>query len=318
MKKILAGALLSSIVAYPAFADVTYEEETKTSGIMKLLVRGQKNVTRISGDKMRVESDRDVQIIDVGTEKIYTLDPKKKTFSVMTFEEMRRRMEKAMAKASEATEESKREEGAEVSAKANIKVDETGNRQTIAGYACSQYLMEMALAMEDQKSGQQGELSTLSELWLTKEAPGVDEIHAFHMKMAQKLGTAAIGRQFLGGGNDQSNAFAANMQEMASEMRKLDGFTMRSVFYFGSPEAARKEALEAAGGEEGKEKKKGGGLGGFLKKMTPVPGGESEEGGEAGGGIVMKITTEVRTIDTHAVDASQFTVPDNYKQVDPE
>jgi len=315
-KKTLVGGLLCLSCAFSALADVTYEEEMKMSGIMRMLVGTHKTVTRISGDKMRVDSDQQAQIIDLGEEKIYTLDTKKKTYSVMTFAEMRRRMEEGLAQANQAMKESESQGSGDVTGKTDIKVTETENRQTIGGYACQQYLMEMAVELEDQKSGEQGQFSTLMELWLTHDAPAVDEINAFHRNMAEKLGTAEIGRQFLsGGGNEQTNAFAADMQEMSAQAVKLDGFIMRTVFYFGSPEAAKQEALQDAGKEE---KPKGGGLGGFLKKMAPVPSAGSEGGGPSGGGIMMKMTDEVKKIETKEIASSLLAVPEDYKQVEPQ
>ena len=96
------SGLLSLILAVPALADVTYKEETKMSGMMKMFGGGgHETVTHISGDKMRTESDDDVQIIDLETERIYHLNKKKKTFTVMTFEEMKEKMEEGMASAQE-------------------------------------------------------------------------------------------------------------------------------------------------------------------------------------------------------------------------
>jgi hypothetical protein len=296
------------MLAAPALADVTYSQVTKTSGMMKMFGGGQhKTVTQISGDKMRTESEDDVQIVDLGTERIYNLNKKKKTYTVMTFEEMKKKMEEGMASANESMKQGKGEEGADVSAQARFKVTDTGNTETIKGYPCTQYLMEMAVDIEDKKSQQEGSFSTLTEMWLSKEVPGVDEINAFHRKMAEKLGTTAIGRQMTSGNNEQANAFAANMREMADEMKKMDGFSVRSVMYFGSPEAAKKEAL-GGGGADSKEEQGGGGLGGFMKKMK-MP------GGGAGGGVLTKITTEIDTIETKAIDPSVFAVPDGYKQV---
>jgi hypothetical protein len=302
------SGFLSLALAFPALADVTYKQETKMSGMMKMFNRDEKTVTRISGDEMRTESNDGVQIIDLAAEKIYNLDKKKKTYTVMTFAEMKKRMEEGMASA----KKGEGEEGAGVRASADFKVTETGNADTIKGFACKQYLMEMNVDVKDQESAQEGSLSTLTEMWLTQEAPGIDEINAFHRKMASKIGTTEIGSPMMEGDNEQANTFAFNMRQMVDEMKKLDGFTIKSIMYFGSPEAAKKEAL--GGGDEGEEQESGGGggFGGFMKKMK-MPG---MGGGASGGGVLMKVTTEVDEIETKAVDPSQFVVPEDYKQVE--
>jgi hypothetical protein len=277
---------------------------------MKMFSSDEETVTRISGDKMSMESKDDMQIVDLAAETIHRLNKKKKTYTVMTFAEMKKQMEEGMASANQ-SKSKEGEEGGEVSARADFKVTDTGNSETIKGFACKQYLMEMSVDVEDQKNAQEGSFSTLTEMWLTKDAPGVDEINAFHRRMAEKMGTTAIDRPMMEGDNEQANAFAMNMREMADEMKKLDGFTIKTVMYLGSPEAAKKEAL-GAGGDEGerKEDEGGGGLGGFMKKMK-MPGA----GGTSGGGVLMKVTTETSEIETKPVDPSHFTVPDGYKQV---
>lgn len=303
MKKRILIALLCSTVALPAWADVTYEQEMKASGMMKMFMRGQKTTTSISGDKMLTENKNDIQIVDVEAEKIYQLDTKKKTYSVTTFEEMKKRLDESMAK----LQQKESEGGQDISAKADIKVTETGNSETIEGQSCLQYLMQTDLEIEDQSKGEDATMLTLTELWLTKDAPGTAEINAFYRKMAKKLGTTAIGRQIMSE-EGQGNQFAGGMQQMADEMRKLDGFAMRSVFYFGDAEAARKEAM---GGGADKEEKGGGGLGGFMKK---IPGA----GGGGDGGILIKMTTEVKKIETNPIKPEKFAVPSNYKQVEPD
>ena len=74
--------------------------------------------------------------------------------------------------------------------------------------------------------------------------------------MAEKIGTASIAQQFAGGGGQgPTQAFGADMQKMADEMKKMEGHAMRTVMYIGDPEAAKKEAL----GEKPAESGEGGG-----------------------------------------------------------
>ena len=305
------------ILAAPALADVSYEQETKLGGLMKIATLGRNiiTVTRIAGDKMRTESGKQVQIVDLGAEKMYELDSGKKTYTVMTFAEMKQRLESAVAVAKSSTKE-KGKEAPNLTARAEVKVTDTGNTQTIGGYECKQYLMQFDLKMQDQESKQEATLSTVTDAWLTRSAPGVNEMNAFYRKMAEKLGTTELGRQLMAGGDRQSSDFSAGMRRMASEMKKMDGYAMRTVFYFGSAEAAKAEALKAAmqpaSEEEGGEKKKGG-LGGLLGKLGR--GGQDQEGQQQGGGVVMKMTLETKRMDTNPVDPSLFSIPEGYKQV---
>lgn len=320
MKKttvVLSAFLLAS--AHPARADVTQEEETKFGGFMKIATMGRsmKTVTRVSGDRMRTESGDSIQIVDLAAEKTYEIDSKKKTYSVTTFAEMKKKMEQAMAQAQTAPKPQSGKDAPQAKTSVDIKVSETGNQQTIRGFACKQYLMEMDLKLKDEKNKQEGTLESLMELWLTKDAPGTEEIQAFYSKMASKLGTAQVGRQMLAQMNQGAGDSSAAMIRMSSEVKKMDGQAIRSVFYFGSAEAAKKEALEGAkkpAGASAEPEEEKGGLAGLLSKMKTGAGGG--EGGQQPGGVLTKMTMEIVRIDTNPIDPKLFSVPQGYKLVE--
>lgn len=312
-KPILVSVLALLLVPALGLADVSYEEETKMGGLMKIATFGKamKTKTQVSGHFMRTDSDDEATIVDLDQEKIYTLDTKKKTYSVMTFEEMRQKMASAMAQAKQKQADSG-EAAPQMSASADVEVTETGRTETINGYDCKQYLMDMDVTLSSEKEQQSATMSTTMEIWLSKDVPGVDEVQAFYVEMAKKLGTADVARQMFGQGGDQGQGaqFSANMSKMTTEMRKLDGFALRTVMYVGDPEAAKKEAMG--------EKPEGGGLGGMLKKMGPFGRGGGDQGAEQGGapgGVMMKMTTETKNIETKPIDPKVFAVPDNFKQV---
>lgn len=321
--RILLIALLYLVCGLPVSADVTIEEEAKMGGIMKVLTfgRGMKTVTQVSGDKMRTESGDDVQIVDLTEEKIYDLNKKKKTYTVMTFEQMRQQMKAAMEKMKSSGKDQPKQEGQEevreVSTRADVKVETTDKTQEIQGYSCKQYIMTLDVTMTDQETKEEGTLSTVTELWLTKEAPGVEEVTAFYRKMAEKLGTTEIARGLRSTDNPQAAQFSVAMNEMTAEAKTMDGYAMRTVFHFGSPEAARAEAMKS----EEEEEKKGGGFGGFLKKRLPMGGGdepEEESSQTPQGAVLMKMTVETKKIEVKSINPSAFRVPDDYKLVAPE
>ena len=286
------AALLSLAWAEPALADVTYKQETNMSSMIKRFNRKQTTVTRISGDKMRTESGRQIQIVDLGEEKIYNLDSKKNSYSVMTFEEMKQRMKEAMVSTKESVEQNKVGDVPDGSPRTDLKVTDTGNMDQIKGYSCRRYWIQMNASVEEKDGVQENQFSTHTVLWLTKEAPGVEEISSFHGQMAGKLGTAEIGAQMMAGESNGANAFAVNMREMAREMTKLDGLTLRSVFYYGSADAVNRNVSSDSNEKEGADKDKN------------------------GEGLLMKMTTDIDDIHTEAVDPKLFAVPDHYKLVE--
>ena len=59
---------------------------------------GVKSTVAVKGDRKITTTDVNGQIVDLAEEKIYELDVRKKTYTVMTFAELRRRMEEARKK----------------------------------------------------------------------------------------------------------------------------------------------------------------------------------------------------------------------------
>src|SRR5262249_42036895 len=95
------------LIAPALQADVKTERKTKLElpgvlgGFMNVFGgKGARDGTiskiALKGDrKMSVDDDRG-EIIDLGQEKVYQLDMKSKSYTVRTFEEMRRQMQEAM------------------------------------------------------------------------------------------------------------------------------------------------------------------------------------------------------------------------------
>jgi hypothetical protein len=309
VRKPILSILALSLFAVPAAADVTYEEQTTMGGIMQMMGMGKptKSTTRVSGDFMRTDSGDEATITDLAGEKIITLDTKKKTYSVMTFAEMKQKMEQAMA-ALQGKKAEKPAQGSDASMKTDVKVTDTGRSETIQGVACKQYLLELDMSVKSEKEQQSGTMSTVTEMWMAKDVPGSAEVNAFYRRMAEKMGTATIGQQWAASAaQGPGQAFGGDMQKMADEMKKMEGHAMRSVMYMGDPEAAKKEAL----GQAPPQPEGGGGLAEMLKKMQQNP---QAQGGQ-GGGVMMKMTTETTKISTGAIDPKVFAVPSDYKLV---
>lgn len=311
--------LALSLAPIHAAADVTYEEETRMGGMMQIMGMGKpkKSTTRVSGDFLRTDSADEATITDLAGEKVITLNVKKKTYSVMTFAEMKQKMDEALATVQgKKAEAGTKSEGSDVSAKTDVRVTDTGRSETIQGLACKQYLLELDVTLTNEKEKQSGTMSTLTEMWMAKDVPGSAEVNAFYRRMAEKAGTTGIAKGWMSGGAQAQGpmqGFGADVQKMAEEMKKMDGHAMRSVMYFGAADAAKKEALgEKPAGPEGG----GGGLAEMLKKMQQNPQAQGGGAQGQGGGVMMKITTETTKIDTNPIDPKVFTVPSDYKPVE--
>ncbi|MEQ1833315.1 MAG: hypothetical protein ABL977_09700, partial [Candidatus Eisenbacteria bacterium] len=108
MTRRYVGATLafSLCLTSPAFADVKSQDKTlvKFEGALgrvmnffggKAAKEGVKTTVAVQGDRKATFGENDGTIVDLREEKVYDLDMKKKSYTVVTFAEMRRRMEEA-------------------------------------------------------------------------------------------------------------------------------------------------------------------------------------------------------------------------------
>jgi hypothetical protein len=154
-------------------ADLRYEETTEMKGgIMESLGKfagmfGAKGLTKsttstsLKGDRMRKdqldgEELTSSQIIQLDREQIVTLDHKRKTYTVMTFAEMRAQMEKAIATAkstpppNQPAPQADQKPDVKVEPKVNVK--DTGETKVINGFNTHRVLLTVELEGEDQKT----------------------------------------------------------------------------------------------------------------------------------------------------------------------
>ena len=107
---LVATIALSLATAATLRADVKTQERTQVrfEGALGRIVNlfggkgareGIVSTVALKGNRMMSTTDTTGEIVDLGEEKVYQLDLKKKTYTVVTFAELRRQMEEAMAKA---------------------------------------------------------------------------------------------------------------------------------------------------------------------------------------------------------------------------
>lgn len=350
-------ALLS---ATSLLADFQYQETTKITGgalagLMKFAGAFSKTVNEpitstvyVKGNRMAHIDARAGSIIDLDKETITHIDFEKKTYSVMTFAQMRQAFEQAMAKAKE---QPRQNDGETVDLNVKASVKETGASKDINGYNTKQYIMTLVMEGKDQKSGQTGAMGVTSDMWLAPDIADYQEIREFQRRMAEKLG------MMMGGGimdrmQMMQPEVAQGLVQAAKEMSKMKGIPVMTVMRMGAtqngqplpaaseaPEAAKAEgpsagdiagraagnaagsAVESRMGRLGGLAGLGGGLGGFGRKKKqeePPQQAQAPAAGQQGGGILVEATTESSGFSSASVDPSKFEVPAGFKEVQPE
>ena len=283
----------------------------------------------VKGNRMATVTKDRISVIDLDKENITTIDTAKKTYSVMTFAEMKQAMEDA-AKRMQGRQKSK---GDDVQAQFKISAKATGQTRTLQGLTAKEMLITMAMEGKNTKTGESGAMEVSTDAWYAP-VPGYGEVKEFHKKMAAKLGN------MFGSGMQQIAQMAAaqggqanvnqSMEQVAKELAKIDGVPVESVVKMGATGTTAGGSTSAAQPEP-EEKKSGsssiagaalGRLGGFgrhKKDDQPKDDQPSSSGASSQqSGTLMEMTMTLTSFSAGPADVSKFEVPAGYKQVEPD
>jgi hypothetical protein len=213
----LVAAMLCEFLALgasPARADFKYSDTAKITGgslkgMMKTVgifskeaAQAMKPVTTthsIKGDRLRTDnSDGRIQIIDLAGRRIIDIDPQKRSYTEITFEEMKAAMQKMQDQMQQKMDKQPKSKDATANVNAKITVTPgTGSRQ-IQGLTANEMkvLIEMEIQAQAQDSGQtsaqpsgpvSGTISTSIDSWVAPAVPGYQEVGEFYQRMAKEI-----------------------------------------------------------------------------------------------------------------------------------
>jgi len=328
MKQIICSALVLALIfslSTPSFADFQYTETTKmtggvAAGAMKMAsifskdarqtTKGIDATISVKHNKMRHEdSTGKVTIYDLDARKVIELDTKHKTYTEITFDEMKARLEEAKRKAAAERAKQKGKTGDDPQVKITPKVKIAPGTETkkLLDYTAKEVKVRVDMEVQSQDpkyKDQSGNMWVSSDSW-TATVKGYDEVKHFYMRMAKELDW--LPGAALGGSVQISPA----MVEYQKSVANLNGMPLLSMVSVGmgpndgsTPAASTKES-------SGNPLTKG--LGGmFGKKKKPEDSGDAAVA-QGVAGSLMDMQTEVKTISTDTVDASLFTVPAGFK-----
>lgn len=293
---------------------------------------GVVSTVAVKGDRKATFGDTTGQIIDLGEEKIYDLDMRKKTYTVTTFAELRRQMEEAKQKAeADARKEQPKEAAPAPAPKAppadekQMEVDfdlkDTGQKKTINGFDTHQVVMTIAVREKGKALEESGGLVLTADMWMGPRIAAMKEITDFDRRYSEKL----YGPMIVGASPEQMGAAMAMyptlkpaIGRMSTEGAKLDGtpiLTTTTIDAVKSAEQVAAEKQEAATQENESKPNASGGvgglMGGFAKKLA-----QKKVQGDAGPKAranFMTMNTEVLKV-TSAVATTDVAVPAGFQQ----
>jgi len=342
IRKIVTAFAIMLLAAFTLSADFSYQQtSTVTGGMMASMMKVagvfSKSATEpvhstisVKGDKLMHRTQNEGSIIDLNAQTITRIDFQKKTYSVMTFAEMKAAMEQAAQKAQKA-QDKKSGQTAQVDYK--VSVDSTGKTRQINGIDTKEMMLKMEAQTTDQQSGQTGAVSMNSDMWIASDMAGYQEVRDFYRRMAEKLDWSPSGNMFMA-----NPGVSQGMAGMTKEMAKIDGVPVLQVTTMGapgqpvagSPQAGTQQqpAPQPPPQQQASAPSLGsvlggrlGGLGGLGRKKQdppPAPAASSSDQAPSSPGSLLEMTTELSGFASTPLDASQFAVPAGFKQVQPD
>ena len=333
-RRIVAFAGIMTLAASTAFADFTYQETTKITGgalISAMKVAGvfskqarqmgepMQSTVAVKGDRLVHRSKIHASVIDLASQTITSIDLEKKTYSVMTFEEMKQALEQMAQKMQQ-------KKADQPDLKYKVSVDKTGKTKQINGFEAKEMILKMEMEGTDKKSGQSGSMVVTADTWIAPSVPGYAEVREFYKKMAEKIHWTPSGGMFA-----TRPDVAEGMAEVYKESAKLDGMPVFQTMTMGGEGTAPVDASSAPAAQQQPQAERpsiGGALGGALggkfglgrkKNQDPPAQAPASSGGTASAsGVLIEMTTEMNDFSSNAVDASLFEIPAGFKKVDSE
>ncbi len=356
---LLAGSLLLQPLA---FADVSYQETTRvTGGSMMGMVKmagafssqakqalaPTTSTVMIHGSRMVRSNPHTTEIIDLDDQTITMIDHDKRTYSMMTFQEMEKAMADAAAKAKGAKPTPT--SGSQMSFNAHIS--NSGATRQLDGQTASEVLLTITMTPNSGDANAQGGMAATSEMWLIKDAPGMPEIRSFNERMAKelKVDMAASAMTSLIAAEPGG---AQALEELRKESGKVSGLPVLQVTRVGmtvdgqplaapsvaplpqsqsqdqgstagavGKEVATGTATQEAGSQVSRLGTFGRALGGSsmgaLMHHAPSTSAPSQAASTdpATAGVMMESQTETSGFSVAPVDTSSFQIPAGYKAV---
>ncbi len=324
---LVAAAVLPADFSYRETTTITggaMQAMLKVAGVFSKQAREPMNATvALKGNRLAHRNANSASIIDLDAQTITHIDLQKKTYSVMTFEQMKQMIEEASRKMQQQSKDNDAELNWKVSA------NSTGNSKQIAGFDAKEMLVKMEMEGTDKKSGQKGGMDIVMHTWIAPGVPGYAEVREFYRKMGEKLNWTPGGSMFM-----QRPDIAKGMAEAYKEMSKLDGTPVLTTMAMGAAGTVNEssgQASSSSASAPAKQQEKpsvgsaiGGALGGKFglgrKKTQEPPPQQEEPHAQSGGGSasLLEMTTEYSGFSSSPADPSMFEVPAGFKKVEPD
>jgi hypothetical protein len=340
---VFAGCLLCCV---PGRADFKYTQTAQmTGGAMVGMMKGlsifsksmrqamkpMETTTYVKGNYLRRDNaDGSYQIIDLGGKRFINVYPDKKSYGVMTFDQMRQMMATMQQRMSEAMKNRQNANPQDTNVKITpkITVTPTGKTQTILGQDTQEVDVKMDMEMQatnPQQGAQSATLSTEVDTWVAPSIIGYHEVSDFYRKMATEIGWTPNTTFGMDPRVKQS------MVELTKSGKMPTGLPLLTTMNIGQQASQpQQQQTSNSSGSSGSlsdvtspsavaAKALGGMFGGFGRRKKKQQQEDQQSGSaaqpSAPPNALMSMTTRVESYSTDSLDASLFQIPAGFTQI---
>ena len=268
--------------AAPALADVKTRDkgQVKFEGILgtmmrmfggKALSEGIVSTNAVKGNRKATLNDLTGRIVDLGEQRVYDLDMKKKTYTVTTFDQLRQKLREAQERAAKEAKDAPKGAGEPAQPSGNEKqyqfdfdVKETGQTRSIAGHDAKQVVMTVTVREKGKTLDESGGVVLTADSWLGPDIPAMKELAEFEMKYRKAIApeTALVSAEQMATVAAMYPLIKPAMDRINQEKVSLKGTPLATTMTF---EGVKSKAQI----EEQSKSSSGGGLSGMLaRKMA--------------------------------------------------
>lgn len=277
---------------------------------------GVESTIAIKGNRKSTRHGSTGEIVDLSEEKIYRVDYDRKTYTVTTFDDLRKQFEDARKSAerdAKDADKNAKNDGPEYVVEFDVK--STGNKETINGFATRQEIATITVHEKGKKIEQSGGVVLTADMAIGPKIDAMNEIADFDRRFFMKV----YGNSFSGADMQQMAALLSRTPALARAMKE---FAAKSASFKGTPIRTMLNFESVAGTEQSQQQAEASSadasaataiVGGFLNKMKNKRAEKNGTTATAGRSSLFDSTTEILSVRDGA-DNDAVTIPAGFKK----
>jgi hypothetical protein len=325
---LIGATALADGVVKKTKSEIEFKKFGSFSSVQTEMISGLKKATDSENDfkgkglmgklagRFALQSGRETRILDLPEMTATGINHKKKQYTVQPIETL-------SAEDTEDAGDAEEDEAADDEEESHIKiirnefsVDDTGENQTINGFASQKYVITWIMEWENTQTGEKGTTRLLTDVWSTPMAGEIQQARTIEQQFSQEymqrmgLDLPELQQEILGSNwlgifsqlDGQRTTPEQDASRFANEMKKIKGYpVIIDGKYFSETEGTQEEEAEQEGGI-------GGMLGGLAKKAIKKD--KKDDSNQP----ALSYYIELLQLETKDIPEEKFLPPANYKK----